>query len=258
MIVDGHYRRATLRALSLAKPSRPGGPRRRLTPVTAPSVHFKSTITVTLMAPLSPQRSRRESSAPAPLRLSAAGRLTASERSLPFLRRAFYRHFDAGSVPSPLITRRHNSLDWLIVIKIQRKVESNTASVRGISCGGATLDQKRTGWNEHIIDNAIALVAWPLTTCAAIPAAGEVGTSQKVILNSEDTDTHANVTGVTRSRGSHLRRSCPILPEVLFPASTSARITSEEFSPGPHIAVSFATIERSDRYPMRPSAVNRS
>jgi hypothetical protein len=31
MIVDGHYRRATLRALSLAKPSRPGGPRRRLT-----------------------------------------------------------------------------------------------------------------------------------------------------------------------------------------------------------------------------------
>jgi hypothetical protein len=31
MIVDGHYRRATLRALSLAKPSRPGGRRRRLT-----------------------------------------------------------------------------------------------------------------------------------------------------------------------------------------------------------------------------------
>ena len=55
------------------------------------------------------------------------------------------------------------------------------------------MDQKRTGWNEHIIDNAIALVAWPLTTCAAIPAAGEVGISQKVILNSEDTDTHANV-----------------------------------------------------------------
>jgi YHS domain-containing protein len=29
--VDGHYPRATLRALSLAKPSRPGGPRRRIT-----------------------------------------------------------------------------------------------------------------------------------------------------------------------------------------------------------------------------------
>ena len=31
MIVDGHYRRATLRPLSLPAPNRPGGPHRRLT-----------------------------------------------------------------------------------------------------------------------------------------------------------------------------------------------------------------------------------
>jgi hypothetical protein len=31
MITDGHYRRATLRALSLPAPNRPGGPHRRLT-----------------------------------------------------------------------------------------------------------------------------------------------------------------------------------------------------------------------------------